>query len=101
MKNFKQIALGLMVGAMAIGFSAFTNAPVKHNFATRYWVNDGSGNYVLLSTPPDLTKCRNTSPVECAVESTDASIPSSFPVANPLHYSITPEAGSKKAVYQP
>jgi hypothetical protein len=26
MKNFKQIALGLMVGAMAIGFSAFTTA---------------------------------------------------------------------------
>ena len=30
MKNFKQIAFGLMVGAMAIGFSAFTNArPAK------------------------------------------------------------------------
>ncbi|WP_295769300.1 hypothetical protein [uncultured Mucilaginibacter sp.] len=27
MKNFKQIALGLLVGAMAIGFSSFTNAP--------------------------------------------------------------------------
>jgi hypothetical protein len=26
MKNFKQIAFGLLVGAMAIGFSAFTNA---------------------------------------------------------------------------
>ncbi|MFI5161235.1 MAG: hypothetical protein ACHQHN_08150 [Sphingobacteriales bacterium] len=26
MKNFKQIALGLLVGAMAIGFSAFTGA---------------------------------------------------------------------------
>jgi hypothetical protein len=29
MKNFKQIALGLMVGAMAIGFSSFTNASKK------------------------------------------------------------------------
>lgn len=26
MKNFKTIALGLIVGAMAIGFSSFTNA---------------------------------------------------------------------------
>jgi hypothetical protein len=26
MKNFKQIAFGLIVGALAIGFSAFTNA---------------------------------------------------------------------------
>jgi hypothetical protein len=26
MKNFKQIAFGLLVGALAIGFSAFTNA---------------------------------------------------------------------------
>jgi hypothetical protein len=34
MKNFKQIALGLMVGAMAIGFSAFTsanNSSIKFN----------------------------------------------------------------------
>lgn len=29
MKNLKTIALGLMVGAMAIGFSSFTNTPVK------------------------------------------------------------------------
>jgi len=29
MKNFKKIALGLVVGAMAISFSAFTNAPKK------------------------------------------------------------------------
>lgn len=29
MKNFKKIAFGLMVGAMAISFSAFTNAKSK------------------------------------------------------------------------
>jgi len=33
MKNFKQIAFGLVVGALAIGFSAFTNAKrVDSNF---------------------------------------------------------------------
>lgn len=29
MKNFKNIAFGLMVGALAIGFSAFTTAKAK------------------------------------------------------------------------
>ncbi|PAW95187.1 hypothetical protein CKK33_17445 [Mucilaginibacter sp. MD40] len=29
MKNFKQVAFGLLVGALAIGFSSFTNAPKK------------------------------------------------------------------------
>lgn len=29
MKNFKQIAFGLLVGAMAIDFSAFTSGPEK------------------------------------------------------------------------
>lgn len=29
MKNFKKIAFGLMVGALAMGFSAFTNAKTK------------------------------------------------------------------------
>jgi hypothetical protein len=36
MKNFKQIALGLMVGAMAIGFSAFTNAKRDVKIITYY-----------------------------------------------------------------
>lgn len=34
MKNFQKLGLGLMVGVMAIGFSAFTNA---NNFATEQW----------------------------------------------------------------
>ncbi|WP_428327903.1 hypothetical protein [Mucilaginibacter sp.] len=39
MKNFKQIAFGLMIGALAIGFSAFTNAKNvnKAKFATVYY----------------------------------------------------------------
>jgi hypothetical protein len=101
MKNFKQIAFGLLVGTMALGFSAFTNAPQKAKFATRFWVNDGSGNYVLLSGTPDLANCEGTSTVDCAVEATDGTIPSSFPVNNPSHYSISADPGSTKAIYQP
>jgi hypothetical protein len=99
MKNLKQIALGLVVGAMAIGFSSFTNAPAKAKFATRYWVNDGSGNYTLISGMPDLSNCANTSPYDCAVESASTTIPASFPVNNPSHYPVTAEPGSSKAVY--
>jgi hypothetical protein len=39
MKNFKQIAFGLMVGAMAIAFSAFTTGPSKSK--------NGLANYVF------------------------------------------------------
>lgn len=35
MKNFKQIAFGLVVGALALGFSAFTNA--KSKFVTDWY----------------------------------------------------------------
>ena len=40
MKKFQKLALGLMVGAMAIGFSAFTNAK-SHNLLTSYYYNAG------------------------------------------------------------
>lgn len=38
MKNFQKLALGLIVGAMAIGFSAFTNGKLNDNgnFAGTY-----------------------------------------------------------------
>lgn len=35
MKNFKQIAFGLLVGALALGFSAFTSAPKSHVKVTK------------------------------------------------------------------
>ncbi|MBB6131717.1 hypothetical protein [Mucilaginibacter lappiensis] len=35
MRNFKQVALGLIAGALAIGFSAFTN-PSSNNRLTTY-----------------------------------------------------------------
>ncbi|MEO7213904.1 hypothetical protein ABIB62_004557 [Mucilaginibacter sp. UYP25] len=41
MKNFKQIAFGLLVGAMAIGFSAFTTAK-SAKFAGAYYYNQAA-----------------------------------------------------------
>jgi hypothetical protein len=40
MKNFHKLVLGLMVGAMAISFSAFTNAK-SHKLLTSYYYNAG------------------------------------------------------------
>jgi hypothetical protein len=39
MKNFKQIAFGLLVSAMVIGFSAFTSAKKDVNIVTYYKTN--------------------------------------------------------------
>jgi len=44
MKNFKKVALGLTVGIMAIGFSAFTNAKSK-TLNTYYPVQTSGTNF--------------------------------------------------------
>jgi len=50
MKNFKKIAFGLLVGALAIGFSAFTN--IKKQTDTTWHISsiNGSGNYVVTTS---------------------------------------------------
>jgi len=102
MNNIKKVVLALLVGAMAIGFSAFVNAPEKTNFTTRYWTNDGTNYQLLTSGVPDpADHCSGiSSTAECAVESTDTSIPNTFPINNPSHYSITAYPGSVDSVYQ-
>jgi hypothetical protein len=47
MKNFKKITLGLLVGALAIGFSSFTNA--KTSSTTWHISNNTSGIYTVTS----------------------------------------------------
>jgi hypothetical protein len=81
MKNFKQLALGLLVGALAIGFSAFTNAKhVNHKKVDMQW-------YQYTGTVQDAAHALNPdnylSPVEgepcatgatyCAVQADDNS----------------------------
>ena len=46
MKNFKKIAFGLLVGAMAIGFSAFTSASTNTAKVTR----DAKGKIISVTT---------------------------------------------------
>jgi hypothetical protein len=69
MKNVKQIALGLMVGAMAIGFSSFTNSKPVHKkgqFANYVFVhpaanaNDAKAQYIYDSTPGSCTNSSNS-----------------------------------------
>lgn len=66
MKNVKQIALGLMVGAMAIGFSAFTNASNGNHskFAkTFYGLNHAGTTYTRApSNPSDECTTLSTIP---------------------------------------
>jgi len=70
MKNFKQIAFGLLVGAMAIGFSAFTNA--KTFASGDVFVNrDDSGSYNKISAPYNPMDCAADTP-PCAYSVTTA-----------------------------
>lgn len=82
MKNFRKIALGLLVGAMALGFSAFTRIP-SPKFVQRARMADGrnpiaDGFIVQLNTTnnfqenpaPDLTKCKNSALLQCVYDVT-------------------------------
>ncbi|MEJ2884628.1 hypothetical protein [Pedobacter sp. GR22-6] len=48
MKNFKNIAFGLVAGMLAFGFSAFTNAKAA---AGDVYAQTGSGTYQRISNP--------------------------------------------------
>jgi hypothetical protein len=79
MKNFKQVALGLMVGAMAIGFSSFTNAHhntfVKHHSAKAGMITD---DYIVQPTlnnfqenaSPVSSNCHSTATLQCIYDVT-------------------------------
>jgi hypothetical protein len=47
MKNFKQIAFGLLVGVLALGFSSFTNS--KTTATTWHITSDVSGIYSVTT----------------------------------------------------
>lgn len=63
MKNFQKLALGLMVGAMAIGFSAFTNMS-DAKFAIYRYTPAAQQNWNSTSLDQTLT---NYSPVSGTV----------------------------------
>ncbi|RCH54677.1 hypothetical protein DJ568_12725 [Mucilaginibacter hurinus] len=65
MKNFKKIAFGLMVGALAIGFSAFTN--VKTTLATDWYAPISN---TLSPTSPAANNFSSYNSTPLAVEPT-------------------------------
>lgn len=121
MKNFKKMAVALMVGAMAIGFSAFTNAHSNNFIQVNKAVNAGmiTDNYIVqptlndfqqLSTAPVTADCSGTATLQCAYDVTSSgktNIPDQASytsteintyVANNW---LTPASGSSAALYQP
>jgi hypothetical protein len=81
MKNFKNIAFGLMVGALAIGFSSFTSASVKNHrgiTTARYYNNNGGlatsdpTKYIFEGTD----NCVSDPSSECSLEWTTSNAPS-------------------------
>ena len=68
MKNFKQIAFGLLVGALAIGFSSFTNAKKAPGDV---YAETSSGDYTLI-TNYNPANCENTSSNVCAYDVTSS-----------------------------
>jgi hypothetical protein len=97
MKNFKQIAFGLLVGAMALGFSSFT-VNAKRAIGDIY-VNNGNGTYSLVSGY-DPSNCVSST-VQCAYRQTSGgSMSQTLPAATVQGSNFTAQ-GSDKGVYQP
>jgi len=78
MKNFKQVAFGLLVGAMAIGFSAFTNATnvnkhhrvAKAGMITNDFIVQPTLDNFRQDAGPSSTNCKLTSDRECIYDVT-------------------------------
>jgi len=104
MKNFKQITLGLILGAMVIGFSAFTNAP-KRATGDVYANELGNGSYTLLANPYTPGDCASAS-IPCAFEVTAAGAShvtggtlSSSQITTDLNNQWIEQEGSTNGVY--
>jgi hypothetical protein len=89
MKNVKQIALGLIVGAMAIGLSSYTTAK-KFTAVTFYQLT--RDNYTKLTSPSG--NCDNLQPVTHACTITYATDPG----VSSFTYSTRPSGGSESSL---
>jgi len=80
MKNFKQIAFGLILGAMVIGFSAFTNAKTKtvhinkafsaKTITDDYLVQSGGAGVFAQSADFDSSNCGTAATLPCGYDVT-------------------------------
>jgi hypothetical protein len=80
MKNLKQIALGLLVGAMAIGFSSFTNVRKATSTTARYYnqridhnPSANAADYIFVNDDVDL--CTSSTTKECSVQWSTTNVP--------------------------
>lgn len=103
MKNLKQIALGLIAGAMVIGFSSFVNGPIKSKkgFTTYVFTHpvhsnsDTRADYIYSSDP---NGCAQSSVNICTAEWSQSTAPADGQQPAP---SATELAGSQvKGNYQ-
>ena len=83
MKNFKQIAFGLMIGSMAIGFSAFTNAKNNNKLLNTYYpVKTTGNNFTWEQINPDDYNCVSgtaaCSSYQAATPPADNTLPSGY-----------------------
>lgn len=65
MKNLQKLALGLTVGAMAIGFSAFKSDVKVNRFATVYY--QLSNGLYSKTPPPAGEECEEINPNPCTL----------------------------------
>ncbi|EHQ25557.1 hypothetical protein [Mucilaginibacter paludis] len=121
MKNFKQVAYGLLVGAMAIGFSAFTNAKesneavkihkaLKAGMITDNFIVQPTLNNFVQESSVNTSNCGDPATRQCVYDVTTSgksNIPdqASYTAAeidNYISHSwLTPASGSSAALYQP
>lgn len=82
MKNFKQLALGLMVGALAISISSFTNAlsktlvnhhrVVKAGMITDDYIVQPTLNTFQENASPNPSNCHGSATLQCIYDVTSS-----------------------------
>ncbi|WP_158993862.1 hypothetical protein [Mucilaginibacter sp. L196] len=74
MKNFKKIALGLLVGALAIGFSSFTNAKRNTTYTFAHIAHSTSNTKADYKYRGDLAGCDESTNI-CTADWSQSTVP--------------------------
>ncbi|RLJ77368.1 hypothetical protein [Pedobacter alluvionis] len=100
MKNLQKFAVALLVGIMAIGFSAFkaSDKKVSGQFAEKTYYRVGA-NYVF---PEPAGSCETLDNISCSITFSGDQLPSveSFPVGSTPTGAWTAEPSSNKGGYE-
>lgn len=86
MKNFRKIAFGLLVGSLALGFSAFTTAPRNQKDLNTYFSKIvGTTGWTWVTSPPAHETCKSTSlQVSCSVDAASQPADNTMPAGAPI-----------------